>query len=243
MTLPSAGRRYLATVVGLVGRLADHEAAWPSIDEAADLLVGCLAHDGTVHAFGTGHSHMLAEELFYRAGGLVAVRPILVDALMLHTGAARSTELERLPGLGRILLDDHGVCAGDVLIVASNSGGNAVSCEIAEEARARGLKVIAVTSLQHSTSPLARRAEGPRLHEIADVVIDNGGAPGDAAIDVAGAPNAVGPTSTVVGAAIVNAVAVEAIERLVALGHVPATYASANVAGGDAHNATLGVRP
>jgi uncharacterized phosphosugar-binding protein len=243
VTQPSAGRRYLATAVGLLGRLADHQATWPSIDAAADLVVGCLSADGTVHAFGTGHSHMLAEELFYRAGGLVAVRPILFDALMLHTGAARSTDLERLPGLARILLDDHGVCPGDVLLVASNSGGNAVSCELAQEAQSRGLRVIAVTSLQHATSAVARATTGPRLHEIADVVIDNGGVPGDAAIAVAGVPHPVGPTSTVVGAAIVNAIAAEAVERLVALGHVPATYASANLAGGDEHNATLGVRP
>lgn len=242
MTPESAGRRYLETAAALVGRLAT-DAAWPSIDAAAEVLAATLGRCGTVHAFGTGHSHMLAEELYYRAGGLVAVRPILFEGLMLHTGATRSTELERLPGLAKILLDDHGVAEGDALVVASNSGGNAVSCELAEAARGRGVAVIAITSLQHATSPLARQSVGPRLHDVADVVIDNGGAPGDAAVTVTGVPHALGPTSTVVGAAIVNAVVVEAVERLVAGGHLPATFASANVAGGDDFNAALGVRP
>ncbi len=235
-----AGQRYLETVSGLVERLRDE--TWSDIAAAAELVATCLQSGGTVHAFGTGHSHMLAEELFYRAGGLVAVRPILFDGLMLHHGAERSTAMERLPGLARILLDDHRVAAGDVLVVASNSGGNAVTTELAAAAGERGLVVIAITSLRHATSALARPVSGQRLHEIADLVVDNGGVPGDAGVSIAGAPHPVGPTSTVVGAAIVNAIAVEAVERLCASGHVPQVYASSNLAGGDEINGAAGVR-
>ncbi|MFN8196669.1 MAG: SIS domain-containing protein [Nocardioidaceae bacterium] len=237
---PTGGQRYLATTAGLVEQLSSE--AWPAIVAAADLVAECLRAGGTVHAFGTGHSHMLAEELFYRAGGLVDVRPLLFDGLMLHTGAARSTDLERLSGLAVVLLEHHGVAAGDVLVVASNSGGNAVSTEIAAAARDRGLSVIAVTSLRHATSSLARQTDGHKLHEIAHVVVDNGGCPGDACVTIDGAPHAVGPTSTVVGAAIVNAIAVEAVDRLCALGHVPQVYASSNLAGGDDVNHAAGVR-
>src|SRR5690606_27351997 len=100
-----------------------------------------------------------------------------------------------------------------------------------------GVSVVAVTSVRHATSALARRAgEGPRLHELADVVIDNGSAPGDAAVTVTGVPHPMGPTSTVTGAAIVNAVAVETARLLVARGITPRVFVSANLAGGDDAN-------
>ena len=235
---PSAARRYLAVTQELLARLVDHE--WPNISAAADLLADALERGGTVHAFGTGHSHMLAEELFYRAGGLVRVSPMLFEGLMLHASAPLSTALERLPGLAAALLDDHPIAPGDVLIIASNSGGNAVTSQLAQLARSAGVPVVALTSLRHATSTAARASGFPRLHEVADVVIDNGGCVGDAAIRIEGFDSSVAPTSTVVGAAILNAVAAEAVERLVARGHAPDVYTSSNVEGGDAANAGLG---
>ena len=233
----SAGRRYLAAAEALLSRLADEE--WPSIDAAADLVADTLARGGTVHAFGTGHSHMLAEELFYRAGGLVRVQPILFEGLMLHAGAELSTSLERLPGLAEALLEQHPMAAGDVLVVASNSGGNAVVSSMAQLARQRGVSVVAVVSRTHATSGSARQTSFARLHEVADVVVDNGGATGDAAIEVSGFATRVGPTSTVVGAAALNAIVAEAVERLVARGVAPEVFTSSNIEGGDAANARL----
>jgi uncharacterized phosphosugar-binding protein len=234
---PSAGRRYLRTVAGLVERLDTD--AWPSLDAAASVITEAMAAGATIHAFGSGHSHVLAEELYYRAGGFARVRPILFEGLMLHASAPLSTSLERLPGLAAALLDEHGVAEGDVLLVASSSGGNAVVTEMAAEARRRGLRVVAITSLAHATSDAARSSTGPRLHDLADVTIDNGGAVGDAAIAIEGLPSRVGPTSTVVGAAIANALVAEVAERLVLRGLVPEVLTSSNVAGGDAANARL----
>jgi uncharacterized phosphosugar-binding protein len=189
-----------------------------------------------VHAFGSGHSHMIAEELFYRAGGLVRVRPILFEGLMLHGSATLGTTLERMPGLAAALLADHPMEPGDVLIVASNSGSNAVTTELAALARDHGARTIAITSLRHATSSAGRVTDGPRLHELVDVAIDNGGAVGDAAVAIEGLSTRVGPTSTVVGAAILGALVAEVVERLVARGIAPEVYASSNVAGGDAVN-------
>lgn len=234
-TAPPAGRRYLATAAELVSRLAT--AAWPSIDAAAAIVTDALATGGTLHAFGSGHSHMLAEELFYRAGGLVRVRPILFEGVMLHASAPLSTALERLPGLAAAIASDHPMAAGDVLIVASNSGGNAVSIELAQLARAAGVRTIGITSLQHATSSRARGAGGTRLHDVVDVAIDNGGEVGDAAVTIEGLSGRVAPTSTVVGAAIVNTLVAEVVERLVGRGIVPELYASSNVTGGDDSNA------
>jgi uncharacterized phosphosugar-binding protein len=231
----SAGRRYLAVAGGLVARLGEVE--WPRIDAAAALLTTAIAAGRDLHAFGSGHSHMLAEELFYRAGGLARVRPILFEGLMLHASAPLSTALERLPGLATALLGDHPMAPGDVLIVASNSGGNEVARELARLAREGGVRTIAITSLRHATSEAARDAGSPRLHELVDVAIDNGGEVGDAAVAVDGLATRVGPTSTVVGAAIVNVLVAETVERLVRAGIVPEVLTSSNVAGGDVANA------
>jgi uncharacterized phosphosugar-binding protein len=233
----TAGRRYLAEASRLVERLAGDE--WASLSAAAGLVADALARGGSVHAFGTGHSHMLAEELFYRAGGLVRVKPILFEGLMLHAGAQLSTSLERLPGVAAALLEHHPIAAGDVLIVASNSGGNAVVREMAGLAHARGIPVIAIVSRAHASSGSARAAGDTNLQDVADVVVDNGGAPGDAAVAIDGFAQRVGPTSTVVGAAALNAIVAEAAERLVAQGIQPDVFLSSNVEGGDDVNARL----
>ena len=233
----TAGRRYLAEASRLLDRLAGDE--WSSLSAAAALVADSLARGGSVHAFGTGHSHMLAEELFYRAGGLVRVKPILFEGLMLHAGAELSTSLERLSGVAAALLEQHPIAAGDVLIVASNSGGNAVVREMAGLARARGIPVIAIVSRAHASSGSARAAGATNLQDVADVVIDNGGAPGDAAVAIDGFAQRVGPTSTVVGAAALNAIVAEAAERLVAQGIEPDVFLSSNVEGGDDVNARL----
>jgi uncharacterized phosphosugar-binding protein len=229
------GIDYLRILSGLLDRLRKEE--WPHLREAAELVADALAAGHTIHAFGTGHSHMLAEELAHRAGGLVRVRPIIDERLTVHADPARSTDLERQPGIADELFARHGLEAGDVLIVASNSGGNAAPSRFAQLARDAGLSVIAITSLQHATAADARSTELPRLHELADVVIDNGGIPGDAAIDIHGFERRVGPTSTVVGAAAVNAIVVEAIDILVARGISPDVYVSGNLQRGDAANA------
>jgi uncharacterized phosphosugar-binding protein len=129
---------------------------------------------------------MLAEELFCRAGGLVNVRPILFEGLMLHGSARLSTALERLPGLADALLTDHGVTREDVLVVASNSGGNAVASELVRCAHERGVQVIAVTGLNHAISAAARSGGVTKIHELADIVIDNDGMVGDAAVNIRG---------------------------------------------------------
>jgi uncharacterized phosphosugar-binding protein len=233
----TAGRRYLAEASRLLERLAGDE--WASLSAAAGLVADSLARGGSVHAFGTGHSHMLAEELFYRAGGLVRVKPILFEGLMLHAGAELSTSLERLPVVAAALLEQHPIAPGDVLVVASNSGGNAVVREMAGLARARGIPVIAIVSRAHASSGSARAAGATNLQDVADVVIDNGGAPGDAAVAIDGFAQRVGPTSTVVGAAALNAIVAEAAERLVAQGIEPDVFLSSNVEGGDDVNARL----
>lgn len=227
-----AGLRYIDTVSEFISLVRSEE--WSSISRAAEAVATAIATDHVVHVFGTGHSHMLAEELYYRAGGLVAIKPLLFDGLMIHHNVAQSTALERLPGLAAAVLSDRTIRAGDVFIIASNSGGNAAIVECAQIAAAAGATVVAVTSLAHATSSIARSTGHPRLHELAAIVIDNHGEPGDASVTITGLPQMVGPTSTAVGATIVNAIAVQAAELLTAWGHTPDVYMSLNTSTGGA---------
>lgn len=226
--------RYLAGVQAQLAQARAEQLA--NILAAAELIADAIAGQGWVHTFGTGHGHMLAEELFYRAGGLARVNPILVPDLMLHAGAVASTSAERQTGRAEQILAEHPVASGDVLIIASNSGGNPVTIELAAQARELGARVVALVSRAHAGSARAR-AVGPNLMDHADVILDNLGVPGDASVDVGG--RAVGPTSTVLGAALLQAVVVAAADILHQRGVTPEVWTSANASGGDAANAQL----
>lgn len=229
----NASERYLFEAARLLDRLRETQAG--AIGRAVRAVAGALGGGGTLYAFGTGHSHMLAEELFYRAGGLVRVHPILDAPLMLHAGASRSSQLERLPGYAATLL--HGAVApgaGDALFVFSNSGRNAVPVEMALEAKRRGATTLCITSLAHASAVSPRNPAGLRLHEACDIVLDNCGVPGDAAIGIG--PYRCGPTSTVAGAALLQAVVCGVVEALVAEGSEPEVFRSANEDGGDEAN-------
>ncbi len=208
-----------------------------AIEQAIVATANTLQKGGTVYAFGTGHSHMLAEELFYRAGGLVKVYPILDEPLMLHVGASRSSHIERLPGYAATLLE-HGITptANDVFFIFSNSGRNAVPVEMALEAKKKGTTVICITNLAHSGKSASRHPSGKRLFELCDIVIDNCGCVGDAAMKLG--DKTCGPTSTVIGAAILQSIACGAVEELQNRGVQPEVFSSSNVDGGDAVNET-----
>jgi len=200
-----------------------------AIQAAGRLLADCLAKDGLIHVFGTGHSHLLAEEIFFRAGGLAAVNPIFDSGLMLHESALTSTDLERLEGYAAIVLSRYTFSPHDIIIIVSNSGRNAGPIEAAMEARRREIPVIAVTALTYSKSSASRHSSGKRLFELADVVLDNCGVPGDGAVQVDGLSERICPTSTIMGAALLHAVIYEAVSILLAQDIQPKIIRSANL--------------
>lgn len=230
-----AQMRYFEQLEKLLGQLKEND---DSIETAAGVVARAIENNGLVHVFGTGHSHMLAEEMFYRAGGLGAVNPILEEDLMLHKNASKSTELERDPSLAHSILSNHQLREGDVFIIASNSGGNALIEAMAREVKNRGLTLVAITSIKHATSPAAR-AQGKKLHELADICIDNLGEVGDASIAYPQISEKTGPTSTVIGAAIVNAIVARAVEISLNDGFRPQIFSSSNTSTGDIHNTKL----
>jgi uncharacterized phosphosugar-binding protein len=170
---------------------------------------------------------VLVEEIWGRAGGMERVDPILEPSLMLHEGLVKSSILERQAGLAESLLRIHPVGEGDCLIVCSNSGRNAVPVEMATLASERGATVIALTSLEHSRSVESRSPDGRRLFEVADVVVDNCGVPGDAIVPAG--TGSTGATSTAVGALLIQAIMTEVVGLLEQRGVDPRILISNNV--------------
>lgn len=224
-------RAYLAE---LVRRLGDPALA-ATLREAADAVEASIRRGGLAYVLGTGHSHLLALELHYRAGGPAFAVPVLDEGLMLHRSATRSTERERQAGVAAEVLARYPLEEGDVLIVISNSGLNAVPVEAARIGRAAGATVIALTSVAYSEAAAGGREA---LKDLAHLVIDNGLPPGDALVALRGSPLRAGPGSTVVGAALLQALFAEVAARLAAEGPPP-IWLSSNMPGAAEHNREL----
>lgn len=206
-----------------------------AIERACEAVAECLKNDGMIYTFGTGHSHMLAEEIFYRAGGLIKVYPILDEPLMLHTGASRSSMMERLQGYAELLINNNlGIKKGDIMFVFSNSGRNTVSVEMAIEAKKAGMTVICITNLKHTSCVTSRHPSGMRLFEVCDIVINNCGEIGDSCISIGDVT--CGPTSTVIGSMIMQAIICGAVDRLTEQGIRPEVFLSGNIDGSDVIN-------
>jgi uncharacterized phosphosugar-binding protein len=199
------------------------------LQKAAKITAESLLSGGILHVFGTGHSHMMAEELFLRAGGLTQVNAILDPGLMLQVSAMGSTQVERLQGYTPIILDRYDIKLGDVMLVASNSGRNAGPIEAALYAHERGIPVIALTSAESYKDLDVRHPLGKHLAELADVVIDTCVPEGDAAVSLPGVKERICPVSTIIGATLVEAFVYEIVQEIIARGQKPNILVSANV--------------
>lgn len=208
------------------------------IRQAGAILAQVLKGDGLLYVFGCGHSHMLAEELFYRAGGLAAVYPIFETSAMLHEGAAKSSQIERMSGYGPLVMERYPISEKDCLLIASTSGINPFSMEVAECAAARGAKVIGISSFAYREKP-SRRSDGKHLPDVCDLCIDNHVPVGDATVQVREDGTKAGPVSTIATLAIANSIALTACELLREQGVEPEVFRSGNCPGTDEYNARM----
>ena len=223
---------YLARITGLLAQIEKEESG--ALDRASDAVADVICGDGLVHVFGCGHSHLAALDTFYRAGGLACVSPLLDEDLMLHDGAAKSSRMEKIPGIAEEAFRRAAVDpAKDLLVVVSASGKNAAPVGMLRTAKASGVKTVAVSSSEY-------RAHGGVLLDEADIAIDCKVPHGDAVIDVGDAK--MGGLSTYASLFILNSILIEGARKAAARGVAPPVYASGNVEGGTARNAVLEAR-
>lgn len=227
-------KEYLNKVGEIMEKAAETQAG--AIEESAKLIADSIAGGGLLHVFGCGHSQMYAMEVFYRAGGLVPVNAILPPALSLAPTAYLSTFGERVAGLAEAILKSEPVKEGDVMIIASTSARNNVPIEMAIEAKKRGLKVILLYSTAFAGSVTSRHVSGKLADAYADVALDNCGVSGDGVMEIDGVGAKFGPTSSVVGFALLQAVIVQTVENLHAKSVTPPIWVSSNLDKGDAIN-------
>ena len=209
------------------------------IDQVAEVCAEAIFNGGLLYFFGTGHSHMICEEPFYRAGGLASIYPIFESDLMLHEGASKSSDYERIEGLGNVVVSHTPLGKGDVLFLISNSGRNCAIIDAALEAKKRGAITLAITSINHTTQVSSRHSGGRNLYQVCDYVLDNGGVVGDASVELEGLPQKIAPTSSVIDITMVNLVMVNTAERLLAKGMTPPVFTSANTDHGDSANKSI----
>lgn len=229
--------KYLDFALDKVKAVREKEVA--HIEEAVQLIVDSIHKGGRFYVFGSGHSHMIAEEIYIRAGGLAYVKAILPEELMLHQMPNKSTYLERIEGYAACILNLYKVDDHDTLMVVSNSGRNAVPVEMCLEAKKRGTNVIALTSMEHVGQVTSRHSSGKKMCDIADVVIDNCAQKGDAAFYVDNFDIPTGPTSDLTGIAIAQSLIVGVIDTLVKEGIKPPVFKSSNIDGADEYNDEL----
>lgn len=206
---------------------------------ASKIIAECIKRDNFVYAFGAGHSMALALDIFYRAGGLSQIYPILDLSLSAYNGALKSTNLEKIAGYARALLEYHDLKAGSALIVISNSGNRTVPVEAGIEAKRRGAKVIAITSKEYSRSLPVENPFGKKLYEVSDVTIDNKMPPGDAVVEIKGLPMRVAAVSTIINSFILQSLTIATVNELLKEGIIPKVWMSAHLPGGEEANKAI----
>ncbi|ANP55736.1 putative phosphosugar-binding protein [Streptomyces griseochromogenes] len=223
---------FFDAAIGLLQRVREEEAE--TISAAGTLLADTVAAGGRLFAFGAGHSSLAAQDVVYRAGGLALMNLLAVPGVVGVdvTPATLGSALERVDGLASAVLDTSPIRAGDALVIISLSGRNALPVEMALNARALGVKVIGVTSVAYASQTRSRHSSGTFLKDHCDIVLDSKIAVGDAELTLDTIPAPFAPASTVVTAALMQAVMATTAATLADRGIEPPLLRSGNVDGG-----------
>lgn len=208
------------------------------IEKAAELLFEAEKQHHKIYTFGTGHSHMIGQDLYARASGYAKIYPICEIEMTLATHPTKSTTLERTSAYADVLDTLYSIEEGDVLLVTSNSGRNSLLIEYVLRAKKKGAKIIAITSLTHSKTIASRHESGLRLFELADVVLDNYAPYGDATTSIKDDVR-MGPVSTITGCFLAQSVVGRFVELLMEHGMDAPVFVSSNTDGADKRNKEL----
>lgn len=229
--------QYLPSLCAMLQKIETQEAQ--ALDRAAAAVYASMKNEGILHVFATGHSHMIADELFYRSGGLAPVNPILSSDIMVYEGAIHSTLVERQSGVAQSIISKYELRAGDCMLIASNSGINVATIEAAQIAKAKGLTVICVTSMKTSQELDSRHPKGKKLYQISDIVIDNHAPEGDGLLEIPQTGQRTGSASTFGSLFIAQRLVLKIENHFIRGGEVPPVFRSANIPGGDDFNKAI----
>ncbi len=225
---------YREALAGVLDRIWSTQRE--NIRAAARMMGESVAGGGLVHLFGSGHSVLPVQDVFPRYGSYPVFHP-LMDARLMWTnvigsgGAKGLLWLERREGYAKVLFENEPIRASDVMVVFSHGGMNAVGIDVALEARARGLKVVAITSMDNQRGTAATHSSGKKLSDAADLVIDNCVPARDSLVDVEGWAAPVAAGSTVAFVTIAMAIVADLAPELARRGLNPPVFVSPNVPG------------
>jgi uncharacterized phosphosugar-binding protein len=209
----------------------------PQIEKAAGWFAESILAGRMVHLFGSGHSRIMAEEMWPRYGSFPGFNPIVELSLTFHNnvvganGQRQAMFIENMPGLAERILRNFGLDKKDCAMVISSSGANVVPVEMAEQFRKQGIKVVALVTTEHMNKSTGKRSDGKKLSDFADLVLDTGAPAGDSMVYVPGLDTPVSPGSTVGGAIIINAIKAEVARILTERGQPPKVLTASNIAG------------
>ncbi len=219
------------------GILAAVRNQLPTVRQAADRFAETILAGRMVHVFGSGHSRIMVEEMWPRYGSFPGFNPIVELSLSFHNlvvganGQRQAMFLENVPGLAERILRNFDLSTQDSALVISSSGCNVVPIEIAEQFQKRGVKVVAIISRAHSEASTSKRADGKKLQDFAELVLDTGAPVGDAMVKLEGLDTPVAPGSTVGGCLLVNCLKAEVAARLTQAGQPPKVLSAGAVVG------------
>ena len=224
---------YYEKIVSVLNQIKYSQAE--KIKIASELVADAIKNDGLIYIFGCGHSHLIALDCLYRAGGLANVSAMLDTDLMLHNGAAKSSKMEKMLGIAESILERYCITDKDLLITVSTSGKNAVPVEMAKTASERGINNIAVVSSAYFND----KKDFLMLYEVCDMYIDNCVPHGDAVIGINGTDAMMGSVSTAASSFVLQSVLMQGAEIAGKSGAKPPVYMSGNVDGGAEFNKEL----
>jgi len=232
-------KEYLEKIIVLLNKIKEEEEE--AINQAATLLADAVQNGNKIFGFGCTHSSLPIQDIVFRAGGLMLINPILapgIASLDVHPPMMTSG-IERLQGYAKVLLDNYPIGEGDVLLLISISGRNAVPIEMAKIAKEKGVKVIGITSWKYTKNVESRHPSGKKMYEFADIVMDNKVEKGDAMLSAEGLPAKFTPASGITSIALLHCIITATIEDLLSRGITPPVIIAANVDGGAEHNQKL----
>lgn len=221
-------QRYFEIMQEVVGSVLNTQE--DNMAKAAGILANTTKNNGIIHLFGSGHSSLIAEDVFWRAATLANVHAIFESAVAGINEVTKTSKIEKLEGIGQVIVAYNRVSPPDAIICISNSGNNAATVDVALAAKERGVPVIAITNVTYADQLTTHHSSSKKLKDVADVVIDNCSLYGDAAVDLPGFPQKVGATSTIPVAFIVPALLVQTCENLVEQGIQPDVYYNGHLA-------------